>query len=289
MPLQALYVPHGPEEGAGRYVAPLPRRHAEGMGNYLSNLYIRQDVTDLQDFANILRSELDGAHYLNDGHHVQMLGRIDELSVQFNLLRAEHAHYVDEHWIPMQQFARGVPSAMAILADTSPESPAFCRVCGGGNAPSGPSDEPQPSYSPPVGLVSNDLSAFGIYNSPQQSSHSLSIPGLESVTSSSVSSVLYSPSSSYVDVINGRPSSPALSFHEGLMHAIIWSDYLHYRREEAFVSAGEQGESETLHSTEGNASGSSAASEDVSEEILAAEAGRVQDDNGAGSVPLYSV
>jgi len=105
MPLRALYVPHGPEEGAGRYMAPLPRRHVEDMGTYLSNLYIRQDVTDLQDFANILRSELDGAHYLNDGCHVQMLGRIDELSVQFNLLRAKHAHYVDEHWIPMQQFA----------------------------------------------------------------------------------------------------------------------------------------------------------------------------------------
>ena len=36
-----MYVPHGPEEGAGRYVAPLPRRHVEGLGNYLSNLYLR--------------------------------------------------------------------------------------------------------------------------------------------------------------------------------------------------------------------------------------------------------
>ena len=126
MPLRALYVPHSPEEGVGCYVAPLPRRHAEGLGNYLSNLYLRHDVTDLQDHANILHSELDGAHYLNDGQHAQLLGRIDELSVQFNLLRAEHAHYVDEHWIPMQQFARGVLSAMAILANTSPESPSFC-------------------------------------------------------------------------------------------------------------------------------------------------------------------
>ena len=47
-----------------------------------------QDVTDLQDFANILRSELDGAHYLNDGRQAQLLGRINELSVQFNLLQA---------------------------------------------------------------------------------------------------------------------------------------------------------------------------------------------------------
>jgi len=126
MPLRALYVPHGPEEGAGCYMAPLPHCHAKGMGNYLSNLYLHQDVTDLQDFTNILWSELDGTHYLNDGHQAQLLGCVDELSVQFNLLCAEHAHYVDEHWIPMQQFTCGVLSAMAILANTSPESPAFC-------------------------------------------------------------------------------------------------------------------------------------------------------------------
>jgi len=221
-----LYVPHGPEEGAGRYVAPLPRRHTEGLGNYLSNLYLRQDVTDLQDFANILRLELDGAHYLNDGQHAQLLGWIDELSVQFNLLRAEHAHYVDEHWIPMQQFARGVLSCMAILADSSPESPAFCRVCGGGDAAPGSSDVHEPSYPPPVGLVSNDLSAFGIHYPSHQSSDSLSVPSLESCSSTSAGSILYSSLSSFVDVANSSSSSPALSFHEGLMRAINWSDYL---------------------------------------------------------------
>jgi len=259
------------------------------MGNYLSNLYIRQDVADLQDFANILRSELDGAHYLNDGRHAQMLGRIDELSVQFNLLRAEHVHYVDEHWIPMQQFARGVLSCMAVLTDTSPESPAFCRVCGGGNAPSRSSDVPEPSYSPPVGLVSNDLSAFGIHYPSHQSSDSLSVPGLESCSSTSAGSVLYSSPSSFVDVANGAPISPALSFHEGLIRAIIWSDYLFYRREEAFVSSGESGEPEAVHSSVGDPLRSPTAFEDASEEVLAAEAGGVRDDNGAGGLSLYAV
>jgi len=127
------------------------------MGTYLSNLYLRQDVTDLQDFANIPHSEPDGAHYLNDGCQAQLLGRIDELSVQFNLLCAEHAHYVDEHWIPMQQFAHGVLSTMAVLTDTSPESPAFCQVCGGGNAPSGPSNESQPPT--PLLLVSSPMTS----------------------------------------------------------------------------------------------------------------------------------
>jgi len=171
----------------------------------------------------------------------------------------------------MQQFARGVLSTMAILADTSPESPSFCRVCGGGNAPSGPSDKPQLSHFPPVGLVSNNLSAFGIFDSPQQLSPSLSIPSLESITTSP-SSFLYTPSSSYVDVIDGTSPSPVLSFHEGLMRAIIWSDYLYFRREEAFISLGESGEPEAVLLTEGNTSGSSAVSEDASEEVLAAEA-----------------
>ena len=289
MPLRALYVPHSPEEGAGHYVAPLPCHHAEGLGNYLSNLYLCQDVTDLQDHANLLCSELDGAHYLNDGRHAQVLGHIDELSVQFNLLRAEHAHYVDEHWIPMQRFARGVLSAMAILANTSPESPSFCRVCGGGNAPSGPLDEPQSSHSPPVGLVSHDLTAFSLYNSPQQSSHSLSVPVLESLPSSSSSSAPHSPSSSYVNITDGMPPSPALSFHEKLMRAIIWSDYLFYQREEAFISSGESGEQEAVCLSEGDASRSSAAFEDASEEVLAAEADGVWDGNGSGGVPPYSV
>jgi len=270
-------------------VAPLPCRHAEGLGNYLSNLYLRQDVTDLQDFANLLRSELDGAHYLNNGRHAQLLGRIDELSVQFNLLRAEHACYVDEHWIPMQHFARGVLSCMAILADTSPESPAFCRVCGGGDVAPGSSDVPEPSYSPPVGLVSNDLSAFGIHYPSHQSSDSLSVPGLESCTSTSASSVLYSSPSSFINVANGTPPSPALSFHESLMRAIIWSDYLFYRREEAFVSSGESGELETVHSSVGDPSRSPTTFEDASEEVLAAEASGVRDDNGPGGLSPYAV
>ena len=188
-------------------MAPLPRHHAEGLGNYLSNLYLRQDVTDLQDFANLLCSELDGTHYLNDGRHAQWLGRIDELSVQFNLLRAEHAHYVDEHWIPMQQFARGVLSCMAILTNTSPESPAFCQVCGGGNAAPGSSDVPELSYSPPVGLVSNNLSAFGIHYPSHQSSDSLSVPGLKSCSSTSVSSILYSSPSSTSQTVRHLPLS----------------------------------------------------------------------------------
>ena len=38
-------MPHGLEQGAGHFVAPLPRRHQEGVGTYLSNLYLRWDVT----------------------------------------------------------------------------------------------------------------------------------------------------------------------------------------------------------------------------------------------------
>ena len=73
------------------------------------------------------------------------------------------------------------------------------------------------------------------------------------------------------------------------MCAIIWSDYLFYQQEEAFVLAGELGELETLRSSEGDASGSSAVFENAGEEVLAAEAGGVWDGNGAGGILLDSV
>jgi len=73
------------------------------------------------------------------------------------------------------------------------------------------------------------------------------------------------------------------------MCAIIWPDYLFYQQEEAFVSSGESGEQEAIQSTDSNTLGSSAVFEDASEEVLATEAGRVQDDNGAGGIPLYIV
>ena len=73
------------------------------------------------------------------------------------------------------------------------------------------------------------------------------------------------------------------------MRAIIWSDYLFYQREEAFVSSGESGEQEAVRLSEGDASRSSTVFEDASEEVLAAEAGGVRDDDGAGGVPAHPV
>jgi len=73
------------------------------------------------------------------------------------------------------------------------------------------------------------------------------------------------------------------------MCAIIWSDYLFYRREEAFVSSGESGEPETVRSSVGNSLRSPTMFEDASEEVLAAEAGGVRDDNGPGGLSPYAV
>jgi len=70
------------------------------------------------------------------------------------------------------------------------------------------------------------------------------------------------------------------------MCAIIWSDYLFYQ---AFVLSGESGEQEAIQLTDGDTLGSSAVFEDAGKEVLAAEAGGVQDGNGSGGVPPYTV
>jgi len=226
MPLHPVYVPHGPEEGAGgRFVAPPPCYHIHGAENYLSNLYLRKDVTDLQDFANILHSEPDAAHYLNDSRHQAVSNDINQLSVKLSSLQAEHEHYVNEHWIPMQCFASGVVSALGIPAGEPPESPSFCHRCEGGVQSVGSPIQPRPWHPPPTNLSIITLQPSILYNSPQQSSDSLSVPGLKSVTSSSYSSLLYSPPSSYVDVESCEPSSP-MSFHTQLLRMINYSDWV---------------------------------------------------------------
>jgi len=124
------------------------------------------------EFAQYLCSELDGAHYLRDGRQVMMTSRIDELSVKLNSLQAEHKHLINEHWVPLQQFASGVVACLSVLSGTDPEvaSPLFCSKCGRGGAPSpiggSPSEDRQGCVAPiPIGLVSDDLWAFGIHPS----------------------------------------------------------------------------------------------------------------------------
>ena len=152
------------------------------------------------EFAQFLCSELDGAHYLGDGHQAMVTSRIDELSVKLNSLQAEHEHLINEHWVPLQQFVSGVVACLSVLSGTDPSvsSPLFCRQCGRGDAPPQPQGEVGLGCvaSIPIGLVSDDLRAFGIHPSNFPSPIS-DVPSLISASSSEESLLHSSPSSSY--------------------------------------------------------------------------------------------
>jgi len=246
------------------------------------------------EFAQYLCSELDGAHYLGDGRQAMMTTRIDELSVKLNSLQAEHEHLINEHWVPLQQFASGIVACLSVLSGTDPEiaSPLFCSKCGRGGAPSpvggsSPEDGLGCVAPIPIGLVSDDLQAFGIYpaNFPSPISPESSPPSPISDSSSEESLLHSSPSSSYSLVGEYfRDSPPGVHWSDYLVALIHTADIFSYQREEGFISAGESGEQEAVPAT-GDSSGSSATFEDASEEVLAAVAEGAWGGGSAEGVP----
>jgi len=241
------------------------------------------------EFTKFLRSELDGAHYLADGRQAMAMSRIDDLSVKLNSLQAEHEHLVNEHWVPLQQFASGVMACLSVLSGTDPAvaSPLFCRQCGRGDAPphSAGEDGQGGATSFPVGLVSTDLRAFGLDPSdyPSPDSDIASVPSLVSLSSSgSKEALLHSSSSSSFSFL--RKPSCISSWLDGILIFINTADILSYRREEAFISAGELGEREAVL-PEGDSLGSSTTFEDASEEVLAEVAEGAWGGSGAEGVP----
>jgi len=224
------------------------------------------------EFTQYLRSELDGAHYLGDSRQAMIMSRIDELSVKLNSLQAEHEHLINKHWMPLQQFTSGVVACLSVLSRTDPSisSPSFCRKCGRGDAPPQPQGEDGSGCAAPIpiGLVSDNLRAFGLHPSNFPSPIS-SVPSLI-LGSSSEESLLYSPSSTAYSLVGEHLRDPSYVPHwsDHLIATINTLDLLAYQREESFVSLGELGESEALPAT-GDSSGSSAAFEDASEEVLA--------------------
>ena len=245
-------------------------------------------------FTQYLRSELDGAHYLRDGRQAMMTSRIDELSVKLDSLQAEHEHLINEHWMPLQQFASGVVACLSVLSGMDPDvaSPLFCFKCGRGGAPppvggSSPEDG-QGSVAPiPIGLVSDDLRAFGINpsNFPSPISTKSSLPSLISASSSG-ESLLYSPSSTAYSLIGESFHDPSYVPHwsDHLIATINTLDILTYQQEESFVLLGELGEQEAVPA-EGNSLGSSAAFEDASEEVLATVSEGAWGGGGSEGVP----
>jgi len=241
------------------------------------------------EFTKLLRSELDGAHYLADGRQAMAMSRIEELSVKLNSLQAEHEHLVNEHWVPLQQFASGVVACLSVLSGTDPAiaSPLFCRQCGRGVASPHPTGEDGQggAASFPVGLVSSDLRAFGLDSAdyPSPDSDISSVPSLVSLSSSgSEEALLHSSPSSSLSFL--RKPFRASHWSDDILTFINTVDIASYRREEAFISAGESGEREAVL-PEGDSSGSSTAFEDASEEVLAEVAEGTRGGGGAEGVP----
>jgi len=266
-------MPHGPEEFASHFMAPVPVRLQHGTANYMSIPLLREEMNNMFEFTKFLRSELDGAHYLADGHQAMAMSRIDDLSVKLNSLQAEHEHLVNEHWVPLQQFASGVVACLSVLsgADPAVASPLFCRQCGRGDAPPHSAGENgQGCTAPfPVRLVSTDLRAFSLdpTDYPSPDSNVSSVPSLVTISSSGSEEVfLHSPSSSLFSLL--RKSFCASHWSDDILTFINTADILSYCREEAFISSGESGECEAVL-PEGDSSGSSTAFEDASEEVLA--------------------
>ena len=281
----------GPGGTSTRYVVPPPSINSS-FGTLLDPVDSRlhENTDQLYEFAYHLRFELDGAHRLADGRHAVTMGQYHELSVKFDSLKADHIHLINDHLIPLQRFTAGVISSLSVLSGADPISTHECANGGCIHPPQsgGPSVE---EHFPPVSPIPIHLGAFGLNPSNYTNvpyvtaSPPSSVPDLVSVSSSSEESVLRSPAS----------SSPGFSgeyyrlrcaphWSDVLLDRINFQDYYFLAREEAFISSGESGESEAVHSTESDASGSDATSSDGSEEVLAEEAEGVQAGDGAGGI-----
>jgi len=153
---------------------------------------LRAEMDDMIAWSNKLRSELD----LNYANHFAQMDRLvsaqRELTIKYDVLQSKFDHFIDEHWRPMQHFACGVVSCLAVFAgDTSFELPFNV----GAGSESGTPFPPPPSRcerSPPdAPLSSQYFSDTGVgIDSPQslpsllsQSSHS-SLPSPPSSTGS---------------------------------------------------------------------------------------------------------
>jgi len=85
---------------------------------------LRAEMDEMIAWSNKLRSELD----LNYADHYSRMDRLvsaqRELLIKYDVLQSKFDHFIDEHWRPMQHFACGVVSCLAVFAgDTSFELP----------------------------------------------------------------------------------------------------------------------------------------------------------------------
>ena len=97
-------------------MAPSPGRLSFGEAPPFSIEALWGKMNNLLAWSDQLHVELDidAAH-----RHLQvecLVAANQEMSVQFDQLQAKFDHFIDEHWCPMQHFACGVVSCLAVFA-----------------------------------------------------------------------------------------------------------------------------------------------------------------------------
>jgi len=153
---------------------------------------LRAEMDDMIAWSNKLRSELD----LNYADHFaqmdQLVSAQRELMIKYDILQSKFDHFIDKHWRPMQHFACGVVSCLAVFAgDASFELPFDIGVRSEPGAPFPPPPSRCERSPPDAPLSSQYFSDTGVgIDSPQslpsllsQSSHS-SLPSPPSSTGS---------------------------------------------------------------------------------------------------------
>jgi len=123
---------------------------------------LRVEMDDLLAWTDKLRVELDtrAAHQYLQVERLVSANR--ELSVQFDLLQAKFDHFINEHWQPMQHFACGVVSCLAVFAgNDSYELPFNVRTGGQPWAPVSPPPSGCPHSSPVAPFSSQFFSDAG--------------------------------------------------------------------------------------------------------------------------------
>jgi len=122
--------------GMEHYVAPSPVHLSFGEAPPFSIEALWGEMDNMLAWSDQLCVELDNNY---TGHYMQvncLISTQQELSVKFNVLQPKFDHFIDEHWRPMQYFACGVVSCLAVFAgDSSFELPFNLR---GGSEPGTP-------------------------------------------------------------------------------------------------------------------------------------------------------
>jgi len=106
-------------------VAPPPARLSFGEMPPFSIEALRGEMDNLLAWSDQLRVELDIGTAHRDAQVESLLSANREMSVRVDQLQDKFDHFIDEHWRPMQHFACGVVSCLAVFAGESSFEPPF--------------------------------------------------------------------------------------------------------------------------------------------------------------------